>query len=178
MKTGKILIVYSSRKTGNSKKVAEAVHASLAPDSELHDVSNAPDPSGYEFVILGFGIYRGWPDEAMRGYMRRCKNIEAGIFITLGAWPDSEHSHICIGRAEGILELCSVRATFACHGRLDPDMVKRMKERPAGSPHRWDEERARRVEAAESHPDENDLKKASEIFRTAWEKISSNTSKR
>ncbi len=167
----KALVVYTSRKTGNTRKVAEAIHRALGAQCEIFPAADAPKPNKYDFVILGFGVYRGWPDGDLRAYMKKCRNQNVGIFLTLGAWPDSEHAFNCMGHAEGLLNSCRVRGKFICHGRLEPAMIERMKARPAGTPHSWDPERAKRVNAAETHPDENDLAKASEIFSKAWEKI-------
>ncbi len=166
----KTLVVYASRSTGNSMKLASAIHDALLPDCELHEVSSAPDPKDYDFIVLGTGIYRGWPDMPMQRYMRNCRNKDVGIFITLGAWPDSEHAFVCRGRLEGLMDACRVRGVYVSHGRLDPEMVQRMKARPEGSPHSWDDERARRFDAAESHPDEEDMRRAAVIISKAREK--------
>lgn len=166
----KILIVYASRQTGNSKKIALGLNQ-LFTDSEVYSVENAPPQHNYDFIILGTGIYRGWPDPPMKNYMKNCSNKNIGIFITLGAWPDSEHAKISIARIEGLLSDSNVVASFACQGRIDPELVKRMKEKPAGTPHSWNEERAKRILAAESHPNDDDIRKAFEIFSKAIEKI-------
>jgi len=168
----KTLIVYSSRQnTQNSKKLAEAIYEAI-PGSKLASADNAPNPDNYDFIILGFGIYYGWPDGDMRAYMRKCINKDIGLFLTLGAYPDSDHAKNCMGKAEGLLSTCSVKARFLCHGHLEDAMIERMKARPAGSPHSWDEERAKRVIDAAKHPDTSDTKKASDIFYEAWKKLS------
>jgi hypothetical protein len=46
-----------------------------------------------------------------------------------------------------------------------------MKNRSAGSPHAWDEERAARVAEAMKHPDAEDFAVASERFRAAVGKL-------
>ncbi len=167
-----ILIVYSSREaTGNSKKIAEALAGHFGEQAVLSSAGNAPDPSGFAYVIMGFGIYHGWPDGDMRAFMRRCKSVPVGLFLTLGAYPDSDHAKSCMGRAEGLLQSCLVRGRFMCHGRLDPALIERMKNRASG-PHSWNEERARRIDAAETRPDANDFERAIEIFSEGWKKVS------
>ncbi len=167
-----ILIVYSSREaTGNSKKIAEALAGHFGEQAVLASAGNALDPSGFEYVIMGFGIYHGWPDGDMRAFMRRCKSVPVGLFLTLGAYPDSDHAKSCMGRAEGLLQSCPVRGRFICHGRLDPALIERMKNRASG-PHSWNDERARRIEAAENRPDADDLQRSIEIFTGAWNKVS------
>ena len=46
----KILIAVSS-KTGNTRKIAEAIHAAL-PEAELHNVESAPDPNLFDLIFM------------------------------------------------------------------------------------------------------------------------------
>jgi len=166
----KCLVVYSSR-SGNTERVARAIHAALGPECVLAEAAAAPPPEKFDFIALGFGAYNGWPDGDMRAYMKRCRNKEVGIFLTLGAYPDSEAAHQYLGRAEGLLENCTLRAKFICQGRYTEEHLARMKSRPATSPHAWNEERAARVAEAMKHPDKTDLATAAERFRAAVEKL-------
>lgn len=168
----KCLVVYTSR-GGNTEKLARAIASALGPECVCANASDAPPPERFDFIALGFGVYRGWPDGDMRAYMKRCRRKEVGIFMTLGAWPDSEHAFNCIGRAEGLLESCTARVKFICQGGYTPEYLARMKSRPADSPHAWNEERAARVAEAMKHPSEEDLNIAAERFRSAAEKLAS-----
>ena len=49
----KSLVVYSSR-TGNTEKVARAIHEILPAPCDIHSVETAPDPGDYGFVAIGF----------------------------------------------------------------------------------------------------------------------------
>ena len=166
----KVLIVYSSRSTGNSKMIAEYLADKFSDKAVLSSAGDAPDPNKFAYVIVGFGIYRGWPDGDMRAFMQRCNSQKVGIFLTLGAYPDSDHAKNCMGRAEGLLQSCSVVGKFICHGKIDPELVERMKGRSSG-PHSWNPEREERIGIAADHPDENDCSKAYEIFSAAFEKV-------
>ena len=107
----KCLVVYSSR-SGNTEQVARAIHAALGPECVLAEAAAAPPPEKFDFIALGVGAYDGWPDGDMRAYMKRCRNKEVGVFLTLGAYPDSEAAYQYLGRAEGLLENCTLRAKF------------------------------------------------------------------
>lgn len=163
------LVVYSSR-TGNTEKLARAIAGALGPDCVLSRAEDAPPPEKFDFIAFGFGVYRGWPDGELRSCMLRAKPRYAGIFLTLGAYPDSEHAQVCLARAEGMLSASKVLVRFACHGAYAPDMIERMKTRPAGSVHGWNEERAARVAAAAGHPDADDLARAQALFKAALAK--------
>lgn len=166
----KILVVYASRESGNTKKLAEAITARFGNECQLFPASDAPDPEDYDFIALGFGVYRGWPDGDMRAYMKRCRGKNAGLFMTLGAWPDSDHAVTCLGRAEGLLESCRVVTRFVCQGAYTPEFLARLKSLPPESSHGWTSERAERVAEAMKHPDGNDLNEAAERFFLAAEK--------
>ena len=165
----KILVVYSSRKaTGNTKKVAEAIAARLG--CSAWPAEDAPLPDDYDFIALGFGIYRGWPEGDMRAYMKKCKSKNVGLFMTLGAWPDSTHAATAMGRAEGLLDSCTVKARFICQGGYTETYLNRLKTIPPENPHGWNPERAARIMEAMKHPDRQDLEKAAETFAAALEK--------
>jgi hypothetical protein len=168
MSSPEILIVYSSRKTGNSKKLAEAIYKKLDVKAVISSIEQAPAPDKFNYVILGFGVYHGWPDDLMREYMTKCNNQPVGLFMTLGAWPDSNHAAIAIGRAEGLLSSSKVTAKYICHGQLDDDLIARLNKLPPTSPHAMTTERKTRIKAAASHPDENDAVEAAKIFNLAY----------
>ena len=167
----KILIVYTSRESGNTKKVAEALAAHFGAECELYDVADAPPPDRYDFIALGFGVYHSFPDCIMVDYMRRCRHKDVGLFMTLGMWPDSPQAAACLGRAEGLMETCRVRVKFACQGAYTPEYLEKLKSRPPTSPHGWTPERAERIMEAMKHPDQNDLDAAGEKFATAVDKL-------
>ena len=66
----KFLIVYSS-KTGNTKKVAEAL-ARVAPiGSEIHSIEEAGDADGFDVIFAGYWLDRGGVDEKMKKYLQK-----------------------------------------------------------------------------------------------------------
>ncbi len=66
----KSLVVYSS-KSGNTKKLAEAVYKYLTGEKELCAVADAPDPSGYNFVAVRFWLQKGQPDPDSQAFEKR-----------------------------------------------------------------------------------------------------------
>ncbi|MDR2503689.1 MAG: flavodoxin family protein [Deltaproteobacteria bacterium] len=158
----KNLVVYSSR-TGNTRKIAEAVHSVMPAGTELAAVETAPDPAGYAFIALGFWVDKGEPDAAMSAYMARVKGASVGLFGTLGAWPDSEHARETMRRAVGMMEGNKVLGTFICQGRVDPKLLAAM-AKMRENPHAMTEERKARLLEAEKHPDEADCAAARQVF--------------
>lgn len=167
----KALVVYSSR-TGNTRMVAEAVHAVMPPDAVLAPVEEAPDPDPavYDFIALGFWVDKGAPDAAMAGYMQRVRGCSVGLFGTLGAWPDSDHARESMQRAVDLVPGNTVLGTFICQGKVDPKLLAAMEKMP-DNPHVMTEERKARIEEAAKHPDAADCAAAGAAFTDMLKKL-------
>lgn len=158
----KAIVVYSSR-TGNTRKIAEAVHSALPANAEIYPVQAAPDPAGYDFVALGFWVDKGEPDAAMGAYMDKVWGKHVGLFGTLGAWPDSDHAKESMQKAVERVAENTVLGTFLCQGKVDPKLLAAL-EKMKENPHPMTEERRARIAEAEKHPDENDCANARAAF--------------
>jgi flavodoxin len=150
------LVVYSS-KTGNTRKVAEAVREGLGPSTELFDVKHAPPPDAFDLVALGFWVDAGAPDADAREYMKQLRSGKVALFMTLGALPDSDHAREAMQSAQTLLRDCEIVGTFASQGRVDPALIEGLKDIPP--------QRREMIKAAASHPDEEDLRGARETFQ-------------
>lgn len=161
----KTLVVYSSR-TGNTKKVAEAM-AEAAPGCALHPVESAPAADGFDVVAVGYWVDKGMPDERARAYMDTVHHKKVVLFGTLGAWPDSEHAVDCMRRSEALVGASglgnTVLGSFLCQGKVDPKVVAAM-QNMAGDIHPMTPERQARLEEAARHPDEEDCRRAHAAF--------------
>ena len=156
------LVVYSSV-TGNTKALAEAVCEVMPPGTELFPVWNAPPPDAYDFLALGFWVYRAAPDPRMRRYMATVNGKTAALFGTLAAYPDSDHARKVIVNAGAMLGASRIAGTFLCQGKLAP---KRLEARlnGTGKGHPMTPERRARLLEAEKHPNEHDFAMAREAF--------------
>lgn len=161
----KTLIVYSS-KTGNTKKVAEAILSVMPAGTEIFPLESAPDPDGYDRIAVGFWVDRGTANAEMQPYLRKIREKKVGIFFTLGAFPDSEHAKQSCDAAIALLgDGCEVSARFWCQGAIDPKLTEWMSKLPPEHPHAPNPERLRRWEEASKHPDVADLDAAKDAFR-------------
>ncbi len=156
------LIVYSSR-TGNTEKVARAIHAGLSDDADLFDVREAPEPGEYAWLLIGFWVNRGTADDDTLDYLARIEGKQVGFFATLGAYPDSKHAADVVERFGALIsERNSLIESFVCQGRIDPKLTEKFKSFPPDHPHAMTPERIKRHQDAASHPDEADLRNATE----------------
>jgi len=160
----RILVVYSSR-TGNTKKVAEAIFSILPQGAVLASVGEAPDPEPFDCLLLGFWNRRAAPDPAMLAYMARIHGKQVGLFGTQGAWPDSDHGKRFLENARAAVKGNEVLAEFVCMGRVDPALLAREAALPPEKQrHQMTVERQKRLAEAANHPDEKDLALAKAVF--------------
>ena len=157
----KNLVVYSSR-TGNTKKIAEAIFEVLLGSKEIFMVEDAPSPDLYDFIALGFWVDRGTADEKAQGYMKRIKEKKVGVFGTLGAYPNSIHAREVLSSVRELLDGNDLLGEFICQGKIDPNILDKM---PKDRVHTMTPERMARIEEAKKHPNETDCRYAQNAFR-------------
>ncbi len=147
----KSLVVYSS-KSGNTKKLAEAVYNHLSGEKELCAVADAPDPAGYSFVALGFWLQAGQPDPDSQAYLAK---LEEGqdlyLFATHGAAAGSPHAVNAMNSAKSIAANAHVIATFSCPGEVSTKVLEMASKKDPQPPWLAD------APAAAGHPDEKDV---------------------
>lgn len=168
----KALVVYSSR-TGNTRKIAEAI-AAVLPGCEIYPVESAPAPEGYDLVAVGYWVDKGMPDAQAKAYLETVRDAKVALFGTLGAWPDSDHARDCIAQGEALVNAPErwnkVLGTYLCQGKVDPKIVAMM-QKMASDVHPMTPERKARLEEAAKHPDEADCLRAQEAFKGFAEQV-------
>lgn len=164
----KAAVVYSTL-TGNTKKVAEAFCTGLGEGAELFDVASAPSQlDGYDLVVVGFWVDRGHPDQKSMDFMKSVRGKKVFSLFTLGAKPASAHAFKCAYTASSFYgEGCGQIGVWFCQGAIDPKLIERMRQMPAGGPHSASPENEARWAAAASHPDAADLASATEAAKAA-----------
>ena len=165
----KIAVVYSS-KTGNTRKVAEAIKGALPDGTDLIDAKDFKGAWDYDFLFVGFWVDKGTADGEARRVMGQICNRDVAIFATLGAYPDSDHARqSLVGGACCFGKNTKVVASFICQGAIDPKLIEMFRKNPVGSPHSSNEESEERWAAAAGRPDGKDLKKAADFARNTLE---------
>ena len=158
----KVLVTWSSR-TGNTEKIARAVHSG-APGSVLARADEAGPVEGFGLYAVGFWVDKGQVDEASREVLARLrlqaaaagKPPRVALFGTMGADPSSPRGRECVarlaGREGGGLDVVDVRLW---QGKVDPRVIERMNRASPMTP-----ERQAWIQAAEAHPDSADCAEA------------------
>lgn len=153
----KFLVLYSSR-TGNTEKVARAIAGALSAD--IAPVSRAPAVlTPYAAVFLGFWAFRRGADPEASALLKTLHR-PAALFATAGVYPDSDAAKRYLANAAALLpEDAAYLGGFLCQGRVHSFHTGR-RSAHTEKVHPMTPERKIRLEEAEHHPDETDLKKA------------------
>lgn len=160
----KTVITYSS-KTGNTKKVAEAIHLAI-PNADLKPVDELMD-FNYDLIILGGWIDKGIFDQKALAVAEKIFDKKIAFFFTLGAYPDSQHAKECVFNITKLLEKNNnkVIGHYFCQGAIDPNLIAWLSSLPSDNIMSATEERKKRWADASTHPDEMDLKNAYNRFK-------------
>ena len=163
----KKIIIYSSL-TGNTAKVANAIAEEIGCESvSFNEFKGNLDE--FDFIGVGFFVDKGGADAKFtKFYKENIKNKKIGVFMTLGAEPDSDHAKECLKKVEDelIANGCEVLCDFACQGAIDPKLIEMMRKmaEKGNSPHPITPEREAKWAKAALHPDEADLANAKKAF--------------
>ena len=125
----KSLIVYSSQ-SGNTKKLAQAVLESLPGEKDMYAVAEAPDPSGYDFIALGFWLQGGKPDPRSADYIGKIGKKQLFLFATHGAAAGSDHALSAMDAAKSLAPEANIIGTYSCQGEVNPKVLEKAKTKP------------------------------------------------
>lgn len=121
----KALIVHSSQ-TGNTKKVAKWIYDGISGRTTMKTTEDAPDPSGFDLVAVGFWFQGGKPDARSAAYLEKVGELEGQkvfLFATHGAASKSAHAENGMAAAREMVKNCDVVGTFSCQGEVNPDIL-------------------------------------------------------
>ncbi len=176
MNGSKVLMVYSS-KTGNTEMVAKEIkkeaEACLKFPLTFCRIEDAPDPNDFDAVIIGFWIDRGRPERKSLEYIEKLHDKKAAFFSTLGASPDSVHGKKCLDTTRALFQSRGnlLIGEYLCQGKIDDKLIEVFKHVPKDHPMFYNEENKKLYAEAKSHPDEDDLKGAREVFRKIFREL-------
>jgi flavodoxin I len=120
----KALVVYSSR-SSNTKKLAQARYKSLTGSKEMYAVTEAPDPAGYDFIVLGFWLQGGKPDPKSEAYIGRVGKKSLFLLATLGAAPGSDHALKAMKHAKSLAPEAHILETYSCQGEVNLKVLEK-----------------------------------------------------
>lgn len=150
----KILVTYFSR-TGNTKKVAEAIFAALSGDKVLLPIDETDDLASYSLMFVGFPVQSHSLPYPVEPFLKR---IPAGkkiaLFCTHGSLAGSTLSREALEYASLLVKGVKIIGTFSCRGKVSMKALEVLMRSPEHAA--WAEMAA----SAATHPDEADLSEA------------------
>ncbi|MFH2067403.1 MAG: flavodoxin family protein [Pseudomonadota bacterium] len=146
----KSLVVYSSQ-TGNTRKLAEAIYSCLDGEKSICKVEEAPDPSGFDLVCVGFWLMGGKPDPKAQEYLKKMTSQKLFLFATHGASATSPHAANAMKAAKGMAPKADIIGTFNCPGAVNPKVLEKAGSKP--EPPVWLDDAPKAI----GHPSESDL---------------------
>jgi flavodoxin len=115
----KVLVAYMS-KTGNTKKVAEAIFEEIKDEKELKPIDEVDSIEGYDIAFLGFPIHKMGPDKKELILLEKhCvdgRNVV--LFITHAAPEDSQDLPPMLDKFKQAARRANVVGMFDCQGEL------------------------------------------------------------
>ena len=158
----KSLVIYSSQ-TGNTRKLADAVYETLTGPKKIFTVNDAPDPSGYDFIALGFWFMSGRPDPGTLEYMSmeyfgNIRGKRLFLFATHGAAVDSLTAEDGMSYAKMLTSEANIVGKFSCQGEVNPEIIE--KARALREVPEWI---AQAPEAA-NHPNDADIEELKRVL--------------
>lgn len=158
----KTLVTYYSR-TGNTRKVAEAVHEAIEGEKTLKPMEELEEHelSGYSLVFVGFPVHSHSVPMAVENLLKSIpEGKKTALFSTHGSISGHRLSREAIEYAAVLTAKARVLGTFSCRGNVAPDALEVLMKSPEHSA--WSEMAA----SAATHPDESDLEEARRF--AAW----------
>jgi|LSQX01.3.fsa_nt_gb flavodoxin len=158
----RFIYLYSSL-TGNTKRLAEAVHSRLHPDSPIYDVAKPlPDSLTEEDAIfmLFYWNDRGTADLKSQDIMKKLCGKKVMALGTLGTYDNGPAAQRMKDRVRAILETNDnqLLAEFCCRGKIDVARTLRRLQKPDGRG--LDNEGIIRHLTSHFHPNETDFSNA------------------
>ena len=153
----KVLVAYVSR-SGNTKKVAEAIYGEVQAQKEIKELSQVDGLEGYDLAFIGFPIEGYGPAKEAEAFLQKYspgKNV--ALFVTHASPEDSRELPEWLAKCRAPVDEAGLKGFFHCQGELSEQIADFMtksnderlmvwaKDRPAtlGQPDAASLERAR-----------------------------------
>jgi menaquinone-dependent protoporphyrinogen oxidase len=131
MESTNVLVLYAS-KHGATKQIAEQVWRTLRENglhTELREADEAPDPAGYQAVVLGTAIYIGqWRSEASDWLQRHQASLSKMPLWIFASGPTGEGDPVELLKGEtvpqkmqALMSVLKPREIRVFHGVLRPE---------------------------------------------------------
>jgi flavodoxin len=155
----KILVTYYS-KTGNTKKIAEAIYEALPEIKEIKPIDEVQKTEDYNLIFVGFPIFSHSVPFILEKFLKTIpKGKRIALFSTHGALTGSPLSREAIEYAVTLASQAKVISTFSCRGKVSLEGLEALSRSPEHQA--WTDMAA----SASNHPTGEDLGEARAFAR-------------
>ncbi|MGQ9514924.1 MAG: flavodoxin family protein [Thermoproteota archaeon] len=156
----KVLVAYMSR-TGNTKKVAEAIYGAIPQPKEIKRIEDLTSLEGYDLSFLGFPIHAFGPDKEAKTFLEtHVKGRTTALFITHMAPEDAPPLQGWIKKFRDSAIGANIIGIFDCQGQLNSRPLKFIM-------------RLMRSDSSQGQPDEKRLERARAFAKEMMNKLGS-----
>lgn len=147
----KVLVTYFSR-TGNTKKIAEAICDSIGQDAVILPLDKVEDIGPYGLVFIGFPVQsHSVPYKAELFLKKVPAGKKIALFSTHGSLPGMQLSREALEYASLLVAKAKILGTFACRGKVSMQALEVLGRSPEHEA--W----ADMAASASTHPDKHDI---------------------
>jgi flavodoxin len=163
----KALVAYMS-KTGNTKKVAEAIFEGIGGQKDMRPIDEVDSIEGYDIAFLGFPIHMEGPDKKTAKLLEKhCVNgRKVVLFITHAAPEDNPDLPPMLDKFRQAARGANLVDMFDCQGQLDKTTKRIMSVLPNAKYRMW----AKQDNSA-GQPDKARLDRARAFSRSVMERL-------
>ena len=163
----KALVTYMS-KTGNTKKVAEAIFDGISDEKDIKPINEVDSIEGYDITFLGFPIHGGGPDKKEVDLLEKhCINgRKVVLFITHAAPENSPELPSVLDKFKRAARGADIVDMFDCQGELAKPIKLIMSILPDAKLRQW-----ARQDTSKGQPDKTRLDRACTFSRNVMNKL-------
>ncbi len=127
----KVLVAYMS-KTGNTKKIAEAIYGEITGEKELKRIEDVQDIGIYDLSFLGFPTHQFGPDKKTKEFLEKkgTAGRNVALFVTHCAPEDAPGVSEWIAKFKQAAAGANLVGFFDCQGELAKSVETIMKIAP------------------------------------------------
>ena len=166
----KVLVAYMS-KTGNTKKVAEAIFEEISDEKEIKRIDEVDTMEGYDIAFLGFPIHQMGPDKKTATLLEKhcIQDRNVVLFITHAAPEDSPDLPPMLDKFRQAARMANIVDVFDCQGELAKTVKFFMSIMPNAQLRSWAKE-----DNSKGKPDKARLDLAHAFSRNVMQRFNDN----
>jgi flavodoxin len=163
----KALVAYLS-KTGNTKKVAQAIFEEISDEKEIKPIDEVESIEGYDIAFLGFPIHAMGPDKKTVELLgKHCVNgRNVALFITHMAPEDAQELPTWLDKFRQAASVASIVDVFDCQGQVAKPIKLFMSIAPDAKLRSW-----ARKDNSKGQPDKARLDRARAFSRDVMKRL-------